>query len=78
MKNCEPLVFGPEFAIESVPAENQRRRKKKQSLELDAVNKILMSFFTPDPGTFRPHYSNVMQDCKTEKREKKRASSLVI
>lgn len=25
MKNWEPLVFGPEFAIESVPARNQKR-----------------------------------------------------
>lgn len=27
MKNWEPLVFGPEFAIESVPAEIEKANK---------------------------------------------------
>lgn len=42
MKNWEPLVFGPEFAIESVPAEIERPTSK--SILCDAANKILTSF----------------------------------
>lgn len=31
MKNCEPLVFGPEFAIESVPADMKKANRKSLS-----------------------------------------------
>lgn len=43
MKNWEPLVFGPEFAIESVPAEIKKPTSK--SIKRVAVNKILTSFY---------------------------------
>ena len=43
MKNWEPLVFGPEFAIERVPAEIKKPTSK--STKREAVNKILTSFY---------------------------------
>lgn len=43
MKNWEPLVFGPEFAIESVPAEITNPTSK--SINCDTVNKLLTSFY---------------------------------
>lgn len=56
MKNWEPLVFGPEFAIESVPAETDKPTSK--SIKCDVVNKILASFsFAADPITCRPERS---------------------
>lgn len=42
MKNWEPFVFGPEFAIESVPA--GIKNPTCLSTKIDAVNKVLTSF----------------------------------
>lgn len=43
IKNWEPLVFGPEFAIEGVPAETENPASKL--INCGAVNKVLTRFY---------------------------------
>lgn len=52
MKNWEPLVFGPEFAIESVPAEIEKPTSK--SIKCDAVKQDHDLLLPPSQRTFRP------------------------